>query len=185
MIGQYKAHVLAFVEYRTPAIYHASTTALAPLDAVQRWFLRELGLSEVEALEHFKLAPLTTRRDLAMHGVLRRAVLGRGPSWLASLLGVGRRRPIRRVGLRSREHRRAIPFARGLLDLEICKRSLLGVPGVYNILPEEVTEASSVAAFQSRAQAVVLKQARAGHVSWETLLSPCHALYRHPLLNVV
>ena len=41
----YKSKVLSFVEYRTPAVYHAAKTTLAEIDAVQTRFLRERGLS--------------------------------------------------------------------------------------------------------------------------------------------
>ena len=64
----YTSKVLSFVEYRTPAVYHAAKTTLAGIEAVQRRFLRECGLSEEEALLHFNLAPLETQRDIAIAG---------------------------------------------------------------------------------------------------------------------
>ena len=79
LLTLYKSHVLGLVEYRTPALYHASASVLAPLDKLQEWVLRDLGLTELEALEHFNLAPLRTRRDIAMLGVVWRAVHRKGP----------------------------------------------------------------------------------------------------------
>eukprot|EP00959_Pyramimonas_sp_CCMP1952_P445177 9321525-Pyramimonas_sp.AAC.1 len=35
LVNLYKSHVLSFIEYRTSAIYHASASVLAPLDALQ------------------------------------------------------------------------------------------------------------------------------------------------------
>ena len=61
----YKAHLLSFLEYRTPAIYHATRDVLARLDAVQSRFLTNAGVSKVDALVHFHLAPLSVRRDIA------------------------------------------------------------------------------------------------------------------------
>ena len=78
----YKSHVLGYVKYRTSALYHASASVLAPLDKLQERVLRELGLSDEEALEDFRLAPLGSRRDIAMLGVVFRAVLKKGPSQL-------------------------------------------------------------------------------------------------------
>ena len=49
------------------------------LDAIQTRFLKELGVSETEALMNFGLAPLRLRRDIAMLGVIHRSVLGKGP----------------------------------------------------------------------------------------------------------
>ena len=82
LIGLYKAHVLSFVEYRTAAIYHATNTELQSVDRIQRGFLRDLGVSEADAMIHFNLAPLCTRRDIAMLGVIHRAAIGKGPPQL-------------------------------------------------------------------------------------------------------
>ena len=46
---------------------------------MQTRFLKALGCSELEALMEFNLAPLRTRRDVAMLGVLHRTVLDKGP----------------------------------------------------------------------------------------------------------
>ena len=80
-----KSKVLSFVEYRTPAVYHAAKTTLAGIDAVQRRFLRECGLSDKDALLHFNLGPLETRRDIAMLGLIHRSVLGGGPRHFANM----------------------------------------------------------------------------------------------------
>ena len=76
LVQVHKSKVLSFVEYRTPAVYHAAKTTLPGIDAVQRRFLRECGLSDEEALLHFNLAPLETRLDIAMLGLIHRSVLG-------------------------------------------------------------------------------------------------------------
>ena len=57
----------------------ATRAVLRRLDAVQRNFLRDVGVDEVTALVHFHLAPLCTRRDIAMLGMIHRTVLGKGP----------------------------------------------------------------------------------------------------------
>ena len=44
-----KSHLLSYIESRTAGIAHASTTALAPRDSVQKHFLRQLGITEIEA----------------------------------------------------------------------------------------------------------------------------------------
>ena len=79
LVNMYKSQLLSYLEYRTAAIYHAYDSILAPPDKFQDKFLRELGISAEDALMHFNLAPLKSRRDIAMLGVLRRTVLGKGP----------------------------------------------------------------------------------------------------------
>ena len=79
LVIQYKQQVLSFIEYRTPAIYHATRTVLGRLDKQQDRFLRELGITREAALLDFNLAPLSTRRDIALLGLLHRAAIGEGP----------------------------------------------------------------------------------------------------------
>ena len=43
MVLLYKAHLLSFLEYRTPAVYHACDSTLEALNGVQTRFLREAG----------------------------------------------------------------------------------------------------------------------------------------------
>ena len=80
MFNLYKSKVLSFVEYRTPAVYHACATHLDAVDAVQRRFLRALNVSETEALLEHNMVPLCTRRDIALLGLIHRTVIGKRPS---------------------------------------------------------------------------------------------------------
>ena len=79
LIILYKAHLLSFLEYRTPAVYHATKKVLNRLDAIQTRFLKDVGVDEITALSEFNLAPLAMRRDVAMLGLIHRTVLGKGP----------------------------------------------------------------------------------------------------------
>ena len=74
-----KSQILSFVEYRTPAIYHVCASDLQVRDSVQDSLLAAAGMNELEALLVVSLAPLCVRRDIALRGVIYRAVLGRGP----------------------------------------------------------------------------------------------------------
>ena len=85
LVQVHKSKILSFVEYRTPAVCHAASTILAGIDAVQRRFLRVCCLTQEDALMFFNLAPLETRRDMAMLGLIHRKVLGCGPRHFASM----------------------------------------------------------------------------------------------------
>ena len=80
MIAFYKAHLLSYLEYRTPAIYHAIRAVLSCLDAVQTLTLMAIRVNELTSLVSFRLAPLSTRRDIDMLGILHRTMLGKGPN---------------------------------------------------------------------------------------------------------
>ena len=120
----YKSHVLGFVEYRTPALYHASASVLAPLDKLQEGLLRDLGLSEEEALENFSLAPLGTRRNIAILGVVFRAVQRKGPPQLQSFFEPAEQR---RTTRSSDWHSLQPKTYRDGAHLEVLKRSVLGL----------------------------------------------------------
>ena len=80
----YKVQVLLFLESCTPALYHAAPSVLDRIDRVQRRFLREMGFTEVEALELYRLAPLQCRRDMAMLGALHKITIGIAPNQLST-----------------------------------------------------------------------------------------------------
>ena len=54
------------------------SSSLIPLDKIQSRFLEDIGVNATDALIHFNLAPLNTRIDLAMLGVIHRSVLQLG-----------------------------------------------------------------------------------------------------------
>ena len=78
--------MLSYVEYRTPAVYHATCTVLKPLDQLQERFVHETVVTTLEALMEFNLAPLSTRRDIAMLGLIHRTVLRKGPEQFQQFL---------------------------------------------------------------------------------------------------
>eukprot|EP00969_Alexandrium_andersonii_P059879 2637446-Alexandrium_andersonii.AAC.1 len=63
---------------------------LTPIDTVQDRFLRSLGITSTEALFCFRLAPLSTRRDMAILGMVHRTVLGKGPPEFAHFFQLDR-----------------------------------------------------------------------------------------------
>lgn len=187
LISIYKTKILSFIEARTPAIYHACSTHLQKLDAVQTRFLRDLGLSEKQALINFNLAPLSTRRDVAMMGLIHRTVLGKGPPHFREFFRPappGReRQQTRRSCLRHNQQLQQIqnnarPY------LEIMKRSALGLASVYNLLPQCFVDAETVSKFQSKLQALVKHRAQTGADDWAQTFSPRLEMWRHPLHRI-
>ena len=62
MMGLFKTKVLNYIEYRTAAISHAARSALRPLGAVLSDFLKQINMTELDALRNFNLAPLQVRK---------------------------------------------------------------------------------------------------------------------------
>ena len=110
IVNLYKSRILGYVEYRTPALYHATCTTLRPLNQLQTSFLHNAGLTELEGLMVFNLAPLPTRRDIAMLGLIHRTALGKGPEQFQEFFFPAARRSAHRTRLeaRRRQHGRQL-----------------------------------------------------------------------------
>ena len=159
LVRLYKAQLLSFVEYRTSALYHATKETLQVVDRVQERFLRDCNISEEDALMHFGLAPLSTRRDIAMLGLLHRASRGKGPRQLQELF-------------------RKVPGVNKLQETDLTgkvrllKRSAFGLVPLYNRLPDVIREMYAVKTFQTGLQALCKEWVRSGVANWKSGLSP-------------
>ena len=176
LVGLFKAHVLSFIEYRTSAVYHASSSVLAPLDAVQTRFMNSLGISAMDSLMHFNLAPLNTRRDMSILGVIHGCVLGLGPSCFSRFFRSPALPPPPRSSRRHRRHLEEPAFD----SPDYILHSAIGATRIYNLLPDFIISAKSVARFQSRLQCLL--RARAPTCAdWMHTFSPRVPLATHPL----
>ena len=182
LVGLYKSRILSYIESKTAAIYHACDSHLAHLDRVQQRFLREIEVSEEEALIVYNLAPLSTRRDVAMLGLVHRTVLGLGPVQFEQFFRPARHQTAVRTRAAYKRRSRQLEDLLGSRFLEIERRSALGLAGVYNLLPEEIVQAPSVSLFQSGLQDIVKERACSGIADWPETCSPRIPLFRHPLM---
>jgi hypothetical protein len=185
LINLYKSHVLSRIEYRTAAIYHASDSILSELDHVQNRMLKIVNVSEVEALLHFNLAPLSTRRDIAMLGLIHRAARGRGPKQFQRFFQLAADEPstMMRTRLQARRHTAQLQEYRDGSHTEYVKRSALGLVSVYNLLPHDMLAMDSVSMFQGALQAMIKARASSGEAEWQKSLSPRWNMTHHPLLH--
>jgi hypothetical protein len=162
LIMLYKENVLSYLEFRTPAIYHARRKELSKLDNVQTRFPRDAGVDEVTALMNSNLAPLRTRRDIAMLGVLHRAALGEGPPQLQKLL----RRQLGSLMLED-------PY-NGCTRHPLIERSAWGLVPVYNNLGSGAHSIVAVKDFQKYLQERIKIMIREGCADneWASSYSP-------------
>ena len=183
LVNLYKARVLGYLEYRTPALYHATDTVLQPLDDLQNRFLRQAGVTPLEALLVFNLAPLNTRRDVAMLGVIHRAALKKGPEHFHCYFSLDEEhtRPGTRLQSRRAKHGRQLKEYRAGTHLNVLRRSVFGLVTVYNLLPAWVVQLKDVKDFQYALQEHVKERAYQNCEDWHLTYSPRLPLYRHPL----
>ena len=171
MVNQYKAHVLSFLESSTAAFYHAAPSHLGLIDHIQEVLLRELGLSERDAFLTYRLAPLSTRRDFAVLGMINRAVLRLGPpqffAWFPPAIQVVR--PATRLNSH-RHSKQVVDFCDGPHST-VLARSVLGLVREYNLLPQYAVDAPSVKTFQRILQNLVRREALRHSTTWSRCLS--------------
>ena len=141
-----------------------------------------IGIDDVTAFCDFNLAPLALRRDIAMLGLIHRTVLGQAPSHFQRWFYMehnGNRRSSRSRGQASRLHE-----YRDGTQLNIVKRSALGLCSIYNLLPESIVEDKSVKGFQRSLQDLARECARKGFPDWQYLYSTRHMLHIHPVRRI-
>ena len=139
-----------------------------------------VGISEIDALTHFKLAPLSSRRDIAMLGVIHRAVLGEGPPLLRVFFKLDKHQS--RSSVRHIRHSQQVSCNFGS-PLDMFRRSVLGLSRVYNLLPSRIVLLQKVRAFQGALQQLLIEQAVADRPHWQELLSPRWPVQQHPLIH--
>ena len=183
LIFLYKSHILSYIEYRTAAISHASSSALSVIESVQHMFLRALEVSDESALIDYGLAPLSVRRDIAILGIIHRSIIGQGPPMFAHFfrlsLFLASSRPFR---FSAPAHNRQLRDSCNVSSPDYVLRSPLGGVRLYNILPQAIVHQTSVHDFQQCLQAFLCSRIRAGDAQWRTLLSWRQPFAFHPLL---
>lgn len=171
LLRMFKSHILSFIEYRTPALMHASSSVLKPLDHILERFLNDLGVLSLDALLAFNLAPLSTRRDMSALGVIHRAILRKGPSQFHDLFLIDAAPPRRSERRGHCVHDRQVLDPYEQLHRDYLNRSVFGYIWVYNRLPERAVHAPSVKAFQSHLQDMLKDFAARSASEWELLFS--------------
>ena len=173
MIVQFKTHVLPVAESGMAAFYHASSSVLKPLDGILDSFLYHVGLSASNALLSFNLAPLSSRRDIAMIGLIHKCVLGLAHPHLIKLLV----RPV--TGTRhhstrwnSTLHNKQIVDVAGTRHSDQAHRSVFGLIKIYNRLPQYVVNCTSISTFQCKLTDIIKEQCLEGNVDWASYFSP-------------
>ena len=179
----FKAYILSFIEYRSPAFFHTSDTVLAPLDNIQNRFLSDIGISETDALLFFNLAPLSIRRDLSALGFIHRTLLGKGPTQFRDFFRLDTNSCYRRTRQGSRRHHRQLEDPYQHFHKDYINRSVFGYIWIYNALPEDVVEAETVKIFQKRCQLLLKDLVSSGNPYWKATFSPRFSRLQNPLLS--
>jgi hypothetical protein len=188
LIDLYKARILSYIEYRTPAVYHANSSLLFSLDRVQERVLEAASVQESEALLFMNLAPLSMRRDIAMLGVIHRAVIGHGPDHFRKYFKKDNSATAcHRLGITEYKDGDVTDFMHPSSGgpAEYIQRSVLGLCSIYNMLPARIVESCpTVSSFQGKLQDLAKECCSHELPNWQCLFSTRHALHCHPIKQV-
>ena len=167
----FKAHVLSYIERSTPAIFHCSPSILCLLDNVQLYFLDAVETSLKDALLHFNLAPLSSKRHISMLGLIHKSQLGIAPTCLSSCFPRARSTLYNFSDSLSPIHDRQVACHVTPSCPIIFRRSVFALVRVYNKLPADVVSATSVSLFQRRLTALLKASARSDAPKWDELFN--------------
>ena len=126
--------------------------------SVQKRFLRELGFNEVAVLNDYRLAPLESRRGMAMLGALHQVTLGVAPAQLMDLFLVKPAMPAGTSADRQRLRHWRVPQDCHLHteahfhSSNVLPGCLFGLAFCYIKFPQHVVAANSVKEFQRQVQ---------------------------------
>ena len=101
-------------------------------------------MDPAEALLYFALAPLQTRRDISMLGLVHRAVRQSGPAHVRELFEVAPIQPRRHTRAAARAHGYQLLDKRPANYSEQAKWSALGLVPVYNMHPHDIPSIDDV-----------------------------------------
>ena len=123
------------------------------------------------------MAPLETRRDISILGMLHRVNLGLVSPQMQELFPRVGVRPVDRRSVASRVRSARSYHDRQLLDRVSAtstvqfRLSIFGMVQCYNALPQSIVNASSVKAFQRSLQLKLIDRVRGGYDDWQQIVT--------------
>ena len=155
------------MEANSGGIFHTATHLLAKIDQVQTRFLRELGLSEEHAFLEFNFAPPKLRRNIGILGLLHKRVLDLcHPSFERLLPWYNQRFDEARGFGHSKQlygHWVEVTHCQGLFA-----RSIFAMVDIYNNLPQQAVDATSVTIFQKYLTHIARTKCQSGDGAWSS-----------------
>ena len=175
LVRLYKVQIFSYMASSHPALYHAAPSILARIDRVQERFLKEIGVTQKEAIKDYRLAPLSNRRDMGMLGALHKINLDLAPPQFQALFPrLGRtEEPLLRQRLRYWRplHSKQLYTHATFSSSHAFKRSMFGLVHCYNALPQRIADSNTVKTLQRCLQAALLRLAELGAEDWPRLYS--------------
>ena len=153
--------ISSFIDFATPAIYHSPAFFFQVRD----------GLKPRDALLDYSLAPLCSRRDISILGLVHRVSLGSAPPQFRHFIYPARHNEWNRGWAYNVErHTKQIHDPIDGTTTRMMERSVLGLVHTYNSLTQRVVDLKDVSRFQHALQDAAKACARSGNSDWEVSL---------------
>ena len=164
LIDQFKTNVWGFMETHSGGIFHAATSILDQLDNSQKHFLDELGVSQETAFKDHNFAPPILRRNIAVLGMIHKRTLGLCHPSFDALLPYSQQR----FGIMAGRHSKQLysHCEQIVAQSQLWARSIFGMTGKYNMLPQAAVDCPSVSAFQSFLTKAAKTRCGEGDAKW-------------------
>ena len=145
---------------------------LCRIDKLQRWYLKELAISDQDAFVQHNFAPPTLRRNIGLLGLFQKRILFECHPALCHALPFGP--PV----IVARYHTKHLDTFSGLVvrHARIYERSLYACTRVYNRLPQALADSPSLKNFPSRLTHLAKERASGVHGDWRRCFQDCHEL---------
>ena len=172
LFTQYKTHILPILESCSGAIYHASTTTLVPIAALYATFLHATNTTPLTAFTHYNLAPPTLRRDIAMLGLLHKVTLRLAHQDFNTLFPPSAHRHEHGTRLAQRRHNKQLHELCDGTQTEQLNRSIFALTRIYNLLPQDIVNATTIHRFQTLLTRTARRYAHDNPDTFDTFYSP-------------
>ena len=141
--------------------------------------MSNISLGKRKAFLEFNLAPLSSRRDIAMLGLIHRCVQGKAHASLREIFPrCSRPGHLHNTKLQKHRHPYQLDeFRAGTHPALLC-RSVIGLTRVWNRLPEYIVTAGNVTIMQKGLTSILRAASRRGEVNWPQLFSPRGAILK-------
>ena len=134
--------------------------------------MHKLDISVTEAFLEYNLAPLSTRRDIAMLGLVYKCVFRLAHPDLCNLFARSETGHEYSTRLQKNRHEYKLEEETDWTRHELLRRSIFGAVRIWNRLPKRMVEITPVSKFQGALTELVREKCRGGYAQWEDTFSP-------------
>ena len=174
LISQFKTHMWCHLEFSSGAIILATATERQRIDAMQRGFLREIGLSDSEAFVKYNFPPPSLRRAVAILGFVHKRVLGICHPALRQAFPFS---PY--PNARYHDKQLQTNIEKMIAHRPLYMRSVWHYILIYNRLPQGIIDSKTVSTFQGKLTQIAKFRCQCDEPTWRDAYQSTQDVFKH------